>query len=104
MTAIGNWVKGKDNPVIKQAERKAFIGKIMLDTGRVERKNVILNEYVENPRDSAEKQATEQPAKADKPTEKPVEAEKEKPTEAEKPVEKPTQTGEPPEAVKSTET
>ena len=84
----------------------------MLDTGRVERKNVILNEYVENPRDSAEKQATEQPAKADKPTEKPVEvgkekaaeAEKEKPTEAEKPVKKPAQTGEPPEAEKSTET
>ena len=71
MTTIDNWVKGKDNPVIKQAERKAFAGKIMLDTGRVERKNAILNQYVENPRDSAEKQATERPAEAEKPTESP---------------------------------
>ena len=86
ITTIDNWVKGKDNSVIKQAERKAFTGKIMLDTGRVERKNVILSEYVENPSDSAERQATEQPA------------------EAEKPVEKPAQTGEPTEAEKSTET
>lgn len=90
MTTIDNWVKGKDNPVIKQAERKAFTGKIMLDTGRLERKNVILKEYVENPRDSAGKQATEQPAEAEKPTEKPVE--------------NPVRTGEPPEAEKSTET
>ena len=49
MTTIDNWVKGKDNPVIKQAERKAFTGKIMLASWRGTRFEVsqVLREVVD---------------------------------------------------------